>query len=606
MKKFNILLVFSLAVSMSFAQLAIDSRQINMERFNLLPGISTDFAALEKAEEFVSFANKEITASDVEFEAVAFSDLASAFKLRSVASELDVWYSPPSGVLFGGFLRDYRLFNAFRVHAPAMTPLVFRPSATETATFTWTLDNEANTPIEDGVAANGILTFEYPLTAAASFFLPRVTATTASATASYAMGDNVADGNLMLASFVGRIAQVEGSQELEFHSLTMANAWENRPGGGNLFTGFQAGYAFSPQYSNADGPVRGVMQIIPPLASPLWVESMSILAGSSTPVIVPDGGEMRLELFYLNENGTIGEKIAESTTREFVPTANASQGAFVFQFEEQAGPFRIPNFFAIEAGRAFIVRVTGFDATWNFNFLMGTAEFGGHSYTLHGDNLAIHSFNFPGTNVPRADMYIQFNGIFNCLVAFDDEIVVVFPAAGGIGITGANNQGQNFNDFPIFSAFNFLDPAVEDSLRIIVPNWINEVEIDADLFASRRAMLMFFSAEPLPSGMTERSGEVVISLYGVSVTIPVVQEGGTNVSNPTISNVNVFVSEGAFELNYTSDFTTVTIFNIAGQAVRVLDLPTNGNVVIPTADLARGAYIVRFAGAKVESVKVIK
>ena len=604
MKKFNILLIFSLAVSMSFAQV------INSERINSLHSMNNLAVAEEANMQYTSaIVNADLTPAAAG-EYVLYPDIPSA--VRSVTNALDVFYRIPQGTFYGGMWRDYRVFSMFRIHTPAHVPVVYVPVANNaSAGFVWTLDNAANTPIDtEYVDADGVLNFVPSITQAGFIsFLPKVTATVGSETASFVLGGNVEGGNGFMASRVDRWIEPGGTQSTifadteELPAMTLANPWVE---GASLFRFQPFNANFS--HAGAGGPVRGFMQVVPALASPLFVESMTVFA-ISTGTVVPAGGELKLELFYRNANGTLGERIVESTTNEFVLTQGTQLGVFTFQFIKEEAGFEFPAPFVIEAGREVAVIISGFDATWNFSLSVANTDIG-QSFTLHGDDLNAFRWTLAepfDERYPQAEMYIQFNAMFNTLVPLNADMIIEFPVNGGWGVTGSEG-GQNFNDFPVYSAFNLLDPALEFDLVINRPDWINGMQIEDDYFDSHNEMMLFFQAEPLPDGVTEREGEVVISLYGVSVTIPVVQKGeeDTSVINPTVSNVNVFVSNNAFELSYTADFDTVTIFNISGQAVAMYDLPTNGSFLIPTGDLAKGAYIVRFAGAQVETVKVIK
>jgi hypothetical protein len=609
MKKFNILLVFSLAVSMSFAQV------INSERINSLHSMNNLAVAEEANMQYTSaIENADLTAPAAVGEYVLFPDISSA--VRSVANDpLRVSYRRPQGTFYGSMLRDYRVWSLFRIHTPAHVPVVYAPVANNaSAGFVWTLDNAANTPIDTAyVNADGVLNFVSSITPAGfANFLPKVTANVGAETASFVLGGHVAAGSRFMASMVARSVEPGGTQSTifadteELPALTLANPWTQG-------TGLIWFVALSSDFNHATaGRAKGFMQVIPALASPLFVESMTIYAidmpgGGAPPV--PVGGELKLELFYENEDGSL-EKIAESVTEEFVPTSN-NLGVFTFQFIEEEAGFEFPAPFVIEAGRDVVVIISGFDETWNFAVLAASTD-DSYTYTLFGDDLSTaFQFNLSAPsnpNYPGVEMYIQFNAMFNTLVPFDgyEDVVIEFPVNGGWGITGSEG-GQNFNDFPVYTSFNLLDLDDENDLKISRPDWITGMQADDEYFDSHNVMMLFFQAAPLPDGVKGREGEIVLSLYGASITIPVVQgEIGSGVSNPTVSNVGVFVSNNAFELSYTADFNTVTIFNISGQAVAMYDLPTNGSFLIPTDNLAKGAYIVRFAGAQVETVKVIK
>jgi len=70
--------------------------------------------------------------------------------------------------------------------------------------------------------------------------------------------------------------------------------------------------------------------------------------------------------------------------------------------------------------------------------------------------------------------------------------------------------------------------------------------------------------------------------------------------------VSVITTADSFELNYTIDFTSVAVFNVAGQMIASHQLPAIGRFSIPKRDLTSGVYILRFTGNTIESVKVIR
>jgi|GEM_PF-1962907 len=545
MKKFNTLFVLLLIVSMGFAQVTISpkqisSEQINSKRISLLRDTNVGLTTVQDAEKMQFVPNEQPALFSDEFEAVSFVDLPSAVKtVRSLRNNLTVWYAPPTGTLFQGFSRNFYMFNQLRLHTPAFTPVIYTPLANQAGTtFTWTFANDANTPIDsDFVGANGVLSLASGISRAGTtqaFALPKATATVGSTTASYVLGQNVVAGRISRGAYVGRTTTNDGTAftgRQEFTPLTLANLWFRQPNNANALLDLN-GFAFTSTVSNANGPVRAFKQIIPRLVSPLYVESMSILA-YSTGTTVPAGGVLRMELFYLNNDGSLGERIGGATTSQFVPTLSATQGVFAFDVRNN------PIVIGTEADVAVVI--SGFNATWNFGIYVGQAD-PGHSFRLHGDNLVPHTIVYQDTNIPAVEMYIQFNAIFNCLMPVDNSVVVKFPANGGWGITGTDEAEEYTNSYYIHSSFNFAD--VLNDVGLETPDWVDEVRFNAELFDDQNILMLFFSAEALPAGVFYRSGEVTLSLYGVSMTIPVVQERAwvavTNITDvPTSATIGV-------------------------------------------------------------------
>jgi hypothetical protein len=603
MKKISLLIMLSLAMSVSFAQVKsvrsinnLPSRANSVEKTTNLKRLSTEHAML--------------TVSPDNCVPTSLGKLSPALKtIKANTDALEVEYDRPKGTFFEGFTRDYRSYsNVVYLHSPAITPVDYSPWVSDnTATFSWVYNNGNNSPIADPVDANGTLHFSADITPSGYIsYLPKVTAATATETASFVIGQNVANQYLLAAS-VERTTTEDGTifdGVDEFATLTMANNQLNRPAGPNLYGGFQNGDAFSPSYSNDDGPCVGIMQYIPQLKSPLYVESVSILAYETGGTAVPAGGEIQLEFYYVNPDGTFGQKIAESTTNEFV-TTYATQGVFIFKFIEEVDGFitDVPVTLGTDADIALIIK--GFDSSWHFNFLFGSADgFGGSAYTLHGQDLAISTFGYSNLpDLPSTDLYILFNGIFNCLTPAVEYGTINFPTEGGWGITLSDVDGD-YNDYNLYTAYN-IDESQTD-VWVEVPDWISDFESVDDAFEGNNIISLFFQADPLPVGTQGRSGNIVVASYGVSVTIPVIQGSATAIDNVNIQLSKVINTLSEIQLIYPSDFKSVNLYSASGQMVGKYALPTNGRFNIPAQSLVKGVYMLRFTGNKTETVKIVR
>ncbi len=83
---------------------------------------------------------------------------------------------------------------------------------------------------------------------------------------------------------------------------------------------------------------------------------------------------------------------------------------------------------------------------------------------------------------------------------------------------------------------------------------------------------------------------------------------GLSSEKPVSSNnsTQVYTTNDSFELNYTSDFTTASVYNLAGQVVATYDLPETGKFTVSSAALTKGTYLIQFTGKSTETVKVVK
>jgi hypothetical protein len=609
MKKIYVLLLSSLIVSMSFAQVS------NTKRIESIRSTRSNSMVKEKVEKQASPVLEQATICTDDVVETSFKSLSDAVNAHKVkAADLEVLYSAPEGTFFEGFSRIYRSWQATYLHSPAMVAVDYEPYVNEpNATFVWHYNGGSQAEITDPMDADGTLHFTSGITPEGYInFLPKVTATTATGSASFVLGQNVASQYLMAAS-VERAKTEDGTDfdgQDEFAPLTLVDINVLRPASGNLYTGYSTDKFFGPAYSNTDGACVGVMQVIPQLKSPLYVESISVLAYSAAAATaVPAGGVLKLEIYYLNTNGSLGTKIAESTTNEFVvTTTNGQQGVFIFKFEEEEDGFIFDAPITIGTDALVAVRITGFDSTWDFRFLLGTADgWVGSAYSLHGSNLKVATFGYTDSpNIPATHLHIQYNGILNCLVPYDDYGTITAPTEGGWVITDMD-EANTYNDYAFYSSYN-VDEDMTDVWIESGPSWINYAinPEDAIYFDEYNIAILYFQAEPLPAGLEGRYGEIVVSSYGVSVTIPVIQGNPTGVTTPKTSEVKASYNNNSFVLSYTDQFNSVSVYDVAGKQIGTYALPKSGNFSIPASDLTNGVYIVRFAGESNAAVKVVK
>ncbi|MDR0232598.1 MAG: T9SS type A sorting domain-containing protein [Dysgonamonadaceae bacterium] len=605
MKKIYLLLIFALTVSVSFAQVKsshLTSKGLNNSVSNT---VSKNDLNLQKAE----IQQVKATLSDDEVVVTSFNSVQEAIQALQNAPQAapTAQYLRPDGTLFNSFTRDYKAYsNVLFMYAPAQVTLDFEPySDTQSAVFSWVLPTSSgDKPLTGETDANGVLHWFNDIIPAGYYYnIPIVKATAAGGSSTYQLGQGVTY-RVMYAGNVERDEPAEDGTFLgdleEYPPLTLANMHMNRPASGNLYSGFTGAGGFSstfihPQY----GACTGIMQILPQMASPLYAESVSVLAFTDG-TAVPAGGNLKIQFFYLTEDGEFGDLIAESTTNEFIETYN-SQGAFIFTFQVEEDGFIIDKPLVLGTQAPVAVVLSGFDSTWDFTVLMGVnGSLPGSSYTLHGDKVATFGFsNEP--NTPRADLYIQFNGIFNCLALYDEDLTeVVFPIEGGWGIT-AQEGTVAYNDIDIVSSFDVDDVWIED-----MPSWIVDYEFDNEYFEDYNVIMLYAKASALPAGVSGRKGNIVVGSYGVTLSIPVIQgDGGLGISSSKVEPTSVSRSGNDFILKYPATATSVEVYNIAGQKVGDHKLNASGTYTLSAAGLANGVYILKINGSN-EVVKILK
>jgi len=605
MKKIYILLFFALAVSVSFAQVK-SSHFTSKEVKNAMSHVvSKKDLNLQKLT--IQKIAKESSANVV---TTSFENIKDAVQARQNAPQAApfVQYGRPDGSLFYGFTRNFWCYpTALLLYAPAQVTLDFVPySDTQSAVFSWVSPlPSGDQSLADATDADGVLNWLNDiLPAGYGHYMPKVTATAAGGSSSFQLGQGL-NGQLLFAGNVERSDPTEDGTRLgdksEYPPLTLANLQEDFDGE-NCYGGFQGGDAFSPKYVNPTyGACTGFMQVMPKLVSPLYAESVSVLAYTNSTAI-PAGGVLKIQFYYLNDDGSLGDLIAESTTNKFEITDEYDEGAFIFTFEEEEDGLTIDKPLVLGTQAPVAIVLSGFNSTWDFNLLFGVNYTEGSAYTLHGNHVATFGYsNAP--NIPWTDLYIEFNGIFNCLSVDEETSSVKFPVSGGWGVTFVDGS-TSYNDVDVYSSFDIDN---DDVWIESMPDWVTDNDVDNSYFSNANVLAFFFKADALPTGVTGRSGEIVLASYGVTATIPVTQGDVTGMPSTKAELTTVSLNGNDFVLRYPTSATSVSIYNVAGQKVANYQLTTAGTFTVPAGNYSKGVYLFNFTGANgVTTVKALK
>ncbi len=555
----------------------------------------------------VNTSNKEVVASSIN----SLGEALKAQKARKAEQELFAIYGRPDGLFFEGYSRGYRYYLASYMHYPAVAPLIYEPYVNDAeADVKWVYNNpsrdiDAMDEIEDGIDEDYVLSFESNITPAGYIsFVPHIVAINSADTATFVLGEGT-EKQYGFASDVARSETKDGTSmdgAWEYPGMTLVNMHLDSVAD-NFYIGFGGNNRFGPAYSNDKGQCVGVMQVTPPLASPMYVESMTAFVYASD-TSIPAGGVLDLELYYINEEGGLSDLIAKASTDEFEMT-NAVFGVAIFKFEEEEDGFVTDVPVTLDAGKHIAVIITGFDETWDFAFLFGSNDWEGSAYTLHGENLAISTFaysNLPG--VPAADLYINFNGMFNALdFYFEEDNSFNFPVEGGWGIVGYEG-GEAYNDLYVYTAHD-VGENMEDLWIEEAPDWIVDFEYDDKYFENNNVIAFFFEADALPEGLNGRSGEIVLASHGIKLSVPVVQGEVSGLNPVKDKDVRVASLSHGISVKYPQAYNQLSMFNTAGQLLGSYALPSSGEFVVPTSN-ERGIYILKLEGTKSTTVKFVR
>ena len=484
-------------------------------------------------------------------------------------------YVPPVGAMHFGLSYDWMGLNNTFVVAPPFSTWTFSNlteivSPQQTTLWTYTnINGVASTSTE----RNLVMTVE----GHAEFEMPKLTTTLGETSTEYTHGTVRAN------AFILSGGTSRGGQST--FGFTKANldygivAWQF---GANNFV-FGTGTSLEGQgitglISYFEGNPNGM----------LFFTGVNIAFGTLTG---PDDTPLRLEIVRAVKGTSpllaLGERIATATTTIGAAhrNAGANSGTIVFDgfFIEDAHGFQVPvDYLEIEGDFAIIltghmVPGVALSVISERYERRDTRRF---SFWLHPESGAVF---FP--NINETMYFMLENAAYSFLQSEIDRIEA--PAAGG---TYRVRLEPLFNNVRVANT---------------LPSWIG-VTFENNFEQGDWHSTAVITVQP-STVAEKREFDIEFATFGARHTVTVQQvEGNVSVGTVTASRVSVVNTPSSFELTYTADFTSVEVFSISGQRVALHNLPPTGSFSLPTYGLARGAYIVRFIGNSVETVKVIR
>lgn len=587
MKKFYSLLIIGLFASLSFAQTKKDyypSKPVN--------SIIVNKADSKKVRiESSGLANMQVFSSPLQdLKSFDFSP-----SIEIAADPLVAIYPTPPGALYVGMTPEYMAVStAVQLKAPAQVTIPFIPyTNNENATFSWAINN-GSIDLNEEVNEYGVLDHYLSILPDGYIhYMPELTGTAGNEKVTFKLGQNVQYQEIYA-----------GHNETE--GLTLVNNNLNRPSGGNLYTGYQNGDNFGPSYSFEGVPCDGILSVMPQMTSPLYTESVDVFvyAPNGAENVMPADGELKLELFYLDENGNFGEDLiatATATSENYTDAGN-NHGSFRFIFKDIEDGFVTEVPITIGTKARIAVLITGFDQNWDINFFMGANPVQGSAYTVHGDKIKTFAYsNSP--NTPANDLYINFNGIFNCLAIDEATNNLTIPVEGGLGTWYDSEENKSYNNVIVFSSFGISE--ANDLWMVDISDWLKFSYSD-EYFETDKVLFFYLEGEALPNGINGRLGSLTLGSYGVTATINVKQGDVTGIDNNEIEITKAVRQGENFLLSYPKGVNVVSVYNLAGQCIGEYQLNESGQYILPAQDLTNGVYILKFKGNKNINVKILK
>lgn len=217
------------------------------------------------------------------------------------------------------------------------------------------------------------------------------------------------------------------------------------------------------------------------------------------------------------------ETFATATaTEENLLYDDSGRGTLTFNFVEDDPIFgEMDAPIVLDNTSDYLITITGFEqltTDWTCMF-SGADGFEGFGYAILEDGSLATVGYTNALDVPQVCLFISFQAALPVALVTESckDVTVTIPAEGGYGVTVYDEEEQQwYNDFDIYTM-----NSSEWWEEIEAPGWVS-IEYNDD-YVERGLMAVFIKAGALPKNVTERHGDVIISLYGKEIVIPVAQ-----------------------------------------------------------------------------------
>lgn len=235
-----------------------------------------------------------------------------------------------------------------------------------------------------------------------------------------------------------------------------------------------------------------------------------------------EGKTLTLKLYRVSEDGEMEIYATANADEDDVYMSDNQSSSFTFRFVEDDpifGEMEAPVL--LDSTSDYLLEITGFEQlTTSWTCVFSPADgFTGHGYAVLEDGKFATIGYSNALTTPQIDLYISFEAIMPVAQVTESftDVTVMIPAEGGYGLTIYDEEEQDwYLDFDIYTL-----NSSEWWEEVDVPDWV-EIEYD-DEYTDYGVMCVYLSADELPAGMDGRYGEVILSLYGKEVVIPVAQ-----------------------------------------------------------------------------------
>ncbi|MDR0505810.1 MAG: T9SS type A sorting domain-containing protein [Dysgonamonadaceae bacterium] len=485
----------------------------------------------------------------------------------------DASYRRPEGYLISGLSKDYYALQSNIIIGNAYTPTKWMGKVENQESVSWKFNKNNGDLFQEYNGQNPIVSL--PAGTYGYYQTPILTATGKGGATEFQLG---IEGEENLMSLGGNNNYVINTEEKLF-------------GVGNY--DLQYGFAYDNTLNAEDlaeiGVFTGIANYFEKPAAKYMFETFYVHAGNVT--TKPDE-PVKLNLYAVNEDYSVGDIIATSETypEDFILGDNDDGFQYYtipFKFKVIDPETGLETESYIEMDSNFLAKFYNYESADIF-----------YQYDSHptGDIYAYADFEEGIIPLGSTSFLFDMDAIFPFLVALNDQ-----PNPGHYA--APDNGGTK--EFQISSYWQLEDGGCW--LKEELPEWISIGEPVYNAVSSNYTLSVSVAA--LPVGVTGRNASITLQSWGCEMTLEIKQGDALWSSfNPVNSSKNIkIVSSGdSFQLAYPEGIVSVAVYNVAGQKVGEYALTSSGTFSIPTANLSRGIYILKFAGKTNETVKVVK
>jgi len=360
----------------------------------------------------------------------------------------------------------------------------------------------------------------------------------------------------------------------------------------------------------ADGPngtkVNSIVTVFEKPMSTMVIKDVCLFGASDKAIPVPATKYLTLTLYKINDAGQITNEVLASSkilgAEVIVDTYNNCYFPFTFTQVDPVTGRETPMTLIVKD--AFAVVLSGLEQNGcDFGLLSDQDnKIEGTSFFTKVDaSTGVSDGNYYNADV-KMNTYMMLNSYFNYLYPDPTTQTLSAPVAGGDAVDAQNISGSVvYSYFNLSNANNSGDSIWIDPVTL--PSWLT-ISHDNSLYAQYGVLVFNCTATALPVGVAGRKADIVIQSFGAETTIHITQGIVSGIASIKATKSKVFNSGSTFELTYPADFNKVSLINLSGQLIGSYNLPDVGKFSIPTGNISRGLYLLKFDGQGTETIKV--